>query len=310
MATRYSFISPGTELAFLTDRQDLMQTLGALPYPRYPGYAAVGEVLDVGSAVTDVRRGDLVFAHTPHQSVVRFNSTELVWARVPADIDLQLVPLARMASVSVTVARRTTARAGDWAMVIGLGPVGNAAAQCCQAMGLLTIGVEIDPTRLELARRCSIKHVVDGAEAGWIDEVRALTGGGPRLIVECTGSPDAVVSGLDALSAGGELFLVGAAWLRKTPTLATDVIRPVFGKFLQVRSGWEWAIPRFAAVSEPTGSIAAYTRWIIAMIADGTFRAREMVTQVIKPGDAASAYQGLQEAKDQFFGVLIDWTSG
>ena len=52
--THYSLISAATELACLSGSQRWF------PFPSTPGYAAVGEVLDVGDSVSAVAPGDIV----------------------------------------------------------------------------------------------------------------------------------------------------------------------------------------------------------------------------------------------------------
>src|SRR5438093_9947032 len=60
--TLASLISAGTELASAY-RGD--------SFPRVPGYAAVFEVEDVGSEVTDLRVGERLFCMGPHRSYQR-----------------------------------------------------------------------------------------------------------------------------------------------------------------------------------------------------------------------------------------------
>src|SRR5579859_1613951 len=80
LRTHYSLISPGTELANYAGDQTLFP--GPHPYPLSPGYAAVGEIIAAGSEAS-VRPGELVLAHTPHQSIARFNSLDHVCIPVP-----------------------------------------------------------------------------------------------------------------------------------------------------------------------------------------------------------------------------------
>ena len=133
LRTACSVISPGTELAGYAGDQTLFP--GPNSYPVYPGYAAVGEVLAAGEAAS-VRQGDLVLAHTPHQSLTRFDSRERVCVRVPDGVAPEWATLARIAQVSAVSIRLTTARPGDQAAVIGLGLVGNLAAQLARCAGL------------------------------------------------------------------------------------------------------------------------------------------------------------------------------
>ena len=54
--TRYSLISAGTELAGLSGVEQWFK------FPATPGYASVGEVVEVGALVTAVAAGDFVYS--------------------------------------------------------------------------------------------------------------------------------------------------------------------------------------------------------------------------------------------------------
>ena len=158
---RRSVISPGTELAHY--RGDSLVGLlppGQRPHqPFHPGYAMAGTVLaaglDSGFAV-----GTSVLSHTPHQSVVRFDPRQHVCLPLPAGIDLDIAPFARLGQIGGISLQLTAARPGDTVAVIGLGPVGNLVAQLAQASGYRVVSVERSPGRRELARSTGLSTVV------------------------------------------------------------------------------------------------------------------------------------------------------
>ena len=301
LRTHYSLISPGTELAYYAGGQ----TLGhrAEPYPFYPGYAATGEVLAAGDDAP-VRQGDLVLAHTPHQSIARFDSRSIVCVRLPEGLAPELAPLARLGQVSAVSIRLMAARPADRAAVVGLGLVGNLAAQLLRCAGLRVLGVEPLPERRALAERCSVGETIDpavlqeGTSEGLIDSCAA--------VIECSGNDRGVLSALALAAPHGEVFLVGAAWKRGTEVVAADVVRPVFNKYLALRSGWEWQIPRYA--EGPSGSIARCTSWVLDCLRDGSLHTAELITDRVGPEGAPGAYAGLLDQPDRHLGVLIDWS--
>jgi threonine dehydrogenase-like Zn-dependent dehydrogenase len=64
------------------------------------------------------------------------------------------------------------------ALVVGLGPVGLAAAMLCKAMGARKIfGVEANPFRVDLARKLGLFEKVLPASDSNLDEIMSLTGG-------------------------------------------------------------------------------------------------------------------------------------
>jgi threonine dehydrogenase-like Zn-dependent dehydrogenase len=255
-----------------------------------------------------VRPSDLVLAHTPHQSAVRFDCRRRVCVRIPDGIPPQVATVARLAQVSAVSLRTSAARAGDRAAVIGLGLVGNCAAQLMRIAGMRVLGVEISPERRALAERCGVSPVVDPQQPGALDAALERSGGGYRLVLECTGRVKAVESALALATTHGEVVLVGAAWWRDTEVLATDIVRTIFDKFLTLRSGWEWQLPLHG--TEPPGSIAGCTEWALDCIRDGALRAADLITDVIAPTDVAAAYRQVLEDPASHLAVVIDWTQG
>lgn len=76
----------------------------------------------------------------------------------------------------------------DIVMVMGLGPVGQAAIMLAKAMGAKAIGVDISPERLEMAKRIGADEVVQGGEHA-VSAVMNLTDGkGVEAAVDCSGS--------------------------------------------------------------------------------------------------------------------------
>jgi threonine dehydrogenase-like Zn-dependent dehydrogenase len=41
---------------------------------------------------------------------------------------------------------------------------------------------------------------------------------------------------------------------------------------------------------------------------EGKFKVEELLTHVINPESAQSAYDGLTDRKDEYLGVIMDWT--
>lgn len=296
LRTHFSTISPGTELAYYAGGQ----TLGHRgdPYPFQPGYAAVGEVLAAGEDAP-VHTGELILAHTPHQSVSRFDSRTLTCVRIPAGVAPDLAPFARLAQVSAVSIRLMHARPGDLAAVTGLGLVGNLAAQQLRIAGLRVLGLDPVAERRRLVERCGIGETLDPTSSlGSYDSACAV-------VLECSGQDRGVLTALDLTARHGEVFLIGAAWKRGTDVVAADVVRPVFNKYLALRSGWEWQIPLYG--NRPPGSIAGCTEWILTCLGNGSLQVADLITDRIMPAGAPAAYAGLLDHPADHLGVVIDW---
>lgn len=101
-------------------------------------------------------------------------------------------------------------RLGDRVLVQGAGPVGLAACALATASGAVWVGVvDRAANRLAAARRM-------GADAAFalddnpVPAVRAATSGrGPDVVIEASGSPDAVPMGCEVARDGGRYVVVG-----------------------------------------------------------------------------------------------------
>ncbi len=294
-----SVISPGTELANF--RGD---SLGGLlpPAPRphqpfHPGYAMAGTVLAAGSDSGFVV-GTRVLSHTPHQSLVRFDPRQCVCVPLPAGIDLDIAPFARLCQIGGISLQLTAARPGDVVAVIGLGPVGNLVAQLAQALGYRVVAVERWPRRRELAHSSGLSTVVGPEEAG-----DAVGPGGAKLVLECSGSQHAVLLATEICGNHGEVMLVGAPWQREPEVAASAVVTGVFERFLSLRSGWEWQVPLYGEER----SVAGCTRWVLERLADGSVATGQLVSGTVTPDRAPAAYGLLDSEPERHLTFLFDW---
>ncbi len=298
--THVTVISPGTELANLGDRM-AMHTDQPRQFPiRQVGYANVGTVVASGAALA-VRPGDRVYSMGNHAALVRLDARESFCVPVPEGLSDEQAVFVRFANVSMTTMRTTMARAGDGVAVVGLGLVGNLAAQVFQASGMVVRALDRESVRREVARQCGIRVVSEPSGAGeWSRQ--------HRLVVEATGSAEALVDAIDLAQNGGEIVMVGAPWGGDRNSLPSSrITRPVFDRFLRLRSGSEWEIPRqpdpFLADSI-LQNIETGFRWLM----DGMMTIEPMITHRIEPQSVAEAYQGLRERPHEYLGVVIQWS--
>lgn len=166
--TLTTIISAGTELACLAGLADWA------PFPFRPGYGAVGEVIAVGSNVKDIKVGDIILTNSNHASHAK---ARVIAVKVPEGLDPVKAVFARMANVSITALRVSDAELGDRVAVIGLGLVGNLAAQLFQIAGCDVIGIDKVAKRLEVAKLCGIEKIVNTEEVDPVQAVMDLTEG-------------------------------------------------------------------------------------------------------------------------------------
>ncbi len=303
LKTHYSLISPGTEGAGYTGLES------GTRFPHGSGYTAIGEVLKAGENVTKCAVGDFAFCYSPHTSIAKTEAVLLAF-KPPLDIDEKLVPFVRMATVAMTSVRVASAEFGDTVAIIGLGLVGNSASQLFSLAGMKVIGIERVPKRLEIARRCGIQHLINPDEEDVHARVSALTNGEKaEVTVEAIGAPRLVETAYQLTRTKGEVILLGSP-RGEFITNATTILNyshSIGLGAITLRSAHEWLYPTMHT-GESKHSLERNSRLVYELISEGKFKVEELLTHVINPEDAQSAYDGLTDRKDEYLGVIMDWT--
>ena len=126
---------------------------------------------------------------------------------------------------------------GDSVAVIGCGGVGDAAIAGASLAGArMVIAVDIDPRKLETAKRFGATHVVDASGADPVEAIRALTGGfGADVVIEAVGRPETYRQAFFARDHAGTLVQVGVP----DPAMTIDLpMIELFGRGGAIKSSW------------------------------------------------------------------------
>jgi threonine dehydrogenase-like Zn-dependent dehydrogenase len=300
--TYYSLVSPGTELACLRGTESWAR----LPF--VPGYAGCGEVVAVGSQVTDVVPGDMVFAYTKHAQYVRTNR---LITRVPDGIEPKLASFVRMAAVAMTALRVSDAELGDHVAVLGLGLVGNLCAQLFTLAGCDVIGIDLSSRRVALAETCGCKHAINATGLDIVAQVAELTHGGMcQTVVEAIGDPAVGEKAAELAGKQGEVILLGTP-RREHEANVTALLSNIHlwgAGCVTYKGAHEW---RYPVQHDPNGhtkhSIQRNVDILFRLLGEGRLHVQELLTHVLPPQECAQAYEGLRDSKDQYVGVVFDW---
>ncbi len=122
---------------------------------------------------------------------------------------------------------------GRTVLLVGAGMIGAMAAGICRAIGALQIiAVDPNPERLALARKMGAHRTLDPRHDDVRKIVRDLTGGtGVDTLLEMSGNPEAIRSGLELTRNGGEAALLGIP----TEPVPLDLARDLIFKGLTLR---------------------------------------------------------------------------
>jgi 2-desacetyl-2-hydroxyethyl bacteriochlorophyllide A dehydrogenase len=273
--------------------------LGELPVPLTMGHEVCGEVVALGPGADQpgpyprtsavLRVGDRVvvepvlpcgtcyFCRRGHPNVCPRMSHLGVWrdgnyadfvcvpawraTRLPDTMDTISGLLVEVSACGLNCVDQAQLKAGDTALVIGGGPMGQMAAQCLIAAGAVIVMLsEPNPRRRQLARRAGVHATFSPETDDLVAEVRALTGGlGADVVIECVGLPETVQQALDATRRRGTCVLSGLP----SATVQMDITELVFGE------------------KHVVGSLASAWQFerAIQLIADGKLRPRLIVEE-------------------------------
>ena len=299
----YTLICAGTELA----------NWKSVTGPSGAGYTGVVEVVKVGEAVTDYQAGDILFAYgARHSSHVKLDITKegVPYFKIPENIAPKLVPFIRLAAISMTSVRASDGELGDTVAIQGLGLVGNLAAQLFALSGLNVIGIDVAQGRLDAAEKCGIPHLINPAKTDLKQKVKEITGGaGCEVTVDAIGNPALVQNLCEIAGRLGEVILLGSPrgeyMADITPLLNYVHLWPQGS--LTFKGAHEWRYP-LLQTGGGKHSIERNVRIIFDLVAEGKLNIEPLMTHVVPPENAEEAYKGLLDKKDEYLGVLFDWT--
>ncbi|KXF77247.1 hypothetical protein ATN84_07535 [Paramesorhizobium deserti] len=110
--------------------------------------------------------------------------------------------------------------------VFGAGAVGLSAVMAAALLPLRElIVVDIQDSRLDLAKRLGATKVVNSRSADPVEALKELTGGGPDFVVESSGVPAVLAQAIKSLGNGGTAGVVGVpAFGTTAPVDVADIV--------------------------------------------------------------------------------------
>ena len=179
------------------------------------GYSSCGEVISVGTSVTDIQAGDLVACggsgkayHADFVAVPR----NLV-ARVPKGVSPKDACFATVGAIAIHGIRKTECVFGENIAIIGLGLIGQLALRIAQASGMNVFVYDPDTDRVDTA--CMVNSVNGTSDIhqfeNMIDKLTNSRGVDGVLICAATTSKSPIDLALSIVRNEGRVVLVGTA---------------------------------------------------------------------------------------------------
>ena len=144
--------------------------------------------------------------------------------KVPDTVSPEHAAFIEPLACSIHAVQRAEIKLDDVVVLAGAGPLGLGMVATARLKNpKLLIVLDLNDQRLEIARQCGADLVFNPSKVDVVDEVNKLTDGyGCDVYIEATGSPAAVVQGLDMIARLGTF--VEFSLLRKPVTVDWTII--------------------------------------------------------------------------------------
>lgn len=319
--THYSMVSSGTELRMWS---------GKAQFPMIPGYAAVGEIIEVGAKVVGYRRGDLISGRSCPRFVPGINAPcggHMSFQVYPATGEDRPVllpagaqPLDYVITEIASICQRGVAAAApqpaETAVVLGQGVIGAFSAAWLHAAGCHVIVADLEEGRLERTRKWSQGQVatVRISAEGAAERILAMLNGGADIVVESSGSIPGVKMAL-SLVRGKPRNQGGSAYYRGEPiaTFAGSwprlVMQASYTELVSLAPHGFYPGEGLTILCPADRSLEDRQKTVKA-IQKGVLRAADFLDQVVPSTAAPAIYSSLRDDKGRCFSAVFDWTQG
>lgn len=315
MRTLYSGISAGTELTayrgsnpYLSKRWDADRRLfqeGRVSL-RHPiegwGYEEVGEVVELGSGVSEIQTGEVVWGTWGHKSTTVVEAEWAAKRKLASDVDPIIGVFSRVGAIALNAVLDADIHLGEYVAVFGQGVPGLIAAQLAQLNGGTVIAVDGIPKRLKLAEALGAAYIIDFTKQSAAEEIKRLTENlGADVSIEISGSYQALHEAIRATAYNSKVVSSGfyqgeGAGLFLGEEFHHNRIRVVCSQIsgLSPTLDHRWSVERL----EHT---------VMSLAAEEKIELKPLVTRVFKVEEAAQAFRLLDQNPGEAVQVVLEF---
>lgn len=177
------------------------------------GYCNVGRVIAVGEGVSEFKVGDRVASNGQHAEFVCIPKNLV--AHIPDEVSDDEAVFTVIGSIGLQGIRLLNPTLGETIVVVGLGLIGLLTAQLLITNGCRVVGVDIDDSKLELAKQWGIMPF-NPKSGDVVKFVEGITGGvgADGVLITASAKTDEIVSQAARMSRKrGRIVLVGVIGL-------------------------------------------------------------------------------------------------
>jgi len=308
--TAYSLISTGTETMGIRHRR-------ANPDPNRPdgslGYTNSGTVIAAGRGVSGFEVGDRIGNYgSPscfggHAEICCIGRNLCV--KLPDCVDLREAAFTGLGGIAIQAVRRAELTFGEFAVVTGLGVLGQLIARICHAVGYRVLASDFLEERLRIAGSAGITSLNAGEDV--VSAVAEATGGhGADAVLICAASDSSepITQALRMIRFRGRVVMVGVTGM--------EVDRQLF-----FAKEADFTISRAAGPGRYDPSYERdgfdmpypYVRWtegrnlaeFIRLLSEKRVRVDDLISHEFPVERAAEAYDQILDRPQETLGVLL-----
>jgi len=278
------------------------------------GYSAAGEVVEVGSAVSGLRPGQLVATggagkanHAEYQAV-----PGLLCSAVPDGVSAEDAAFTTVAAIALHGLRLGEAGPGAKVVIIGLGLVGQLAARLAMASGCDVTGIDPAPHARIIAAGSGVLALDEQGDETTEQVLAWSRGRGADTVLICAASPSSgPVRRAPALCRDrAAVVIVGDVGLALERT-------PFYEREITLRFARSYGPGRYDPSYEAWGVDypAGQVRWtegrnfeaVLDLLAAGRLHVSDLVTHCYGIGDAAAAYELIDKRADPYLAIQLTY---
>jgi len=338
--TRASLISPGTEKLMIETgkkslagkamaRPDLVriaydkakregflsvfkEAMARLDTPLPLGYSSSGTVVAVGANVSGFAVGDQVAcagsAFASHAEYVAVPQELCVRLNKGSDLSHEEAAFVMLGGIAMQGIRCGNLSFGETVVVVGLGLIGLITTQIARAYGCTVIGIDIDPSKVALAKKLGCSHALTLGKSDVDARVLNLTNGRGAdavLLTAATKDNSPILLAERITRQGARIVLVGVSDIHLTRKMFWDK------ELIFTVSKASGPSEQLARQSYP----ADLVRWterrnheeFVRLLEQRLVDVKSLITHHVPIAEATKAYDMILRGREHYIGVIIDY---
>jgi len=208
---------------------------------------------------------------------------------IPKEINMDHAAFIEPISVGVHAIQKAGDIKGKRILVLGAGTIGNLLAQAARAMGAEKVLItDIKPYKLEKARQCGLKNVVNTSKEDLAEKIQQVFGPDKMdYIFECVGAQQTITQAIDNARKGSTIVVVGV--FSKDPKVNLGFVQDrelrLLGTLMYQRKDYELAI---------------------SIVASGKINLEPLITHRFAFDDYLNAYKMIDQSNGKYMKVMIE----